>query len=163
MSAPDKAEIERKLDEEWRALKSLVDALSEVELEQPGAVEQWSVKDLLGHMAFWAQKAAGDLALAAGGKADKIEVPGGEEQVVVWNAREAESRRGKSLDAVKREWTETMDAAKSALREAPAGTLDLEVKGWTMFTRFAEDTYRHYREHAAQIREWQRQMETTEA
>ena len=32
-----------------------------------------------------------------------------------------------------------------------------------MFTRFAEDTYRHYREHAAQIRAWLKNMETTEA
>jgi hypothetical protein len=29
--------------------------------------------------------------------------------------------------------------------------------------RFAEDTYRHYDEHAEQIRAWQRQLETTEA
>ena len=28
-----------------------------------------------------------------------------------------------------------------------------------MFTRFAEDTYRHYREHAAQIRAWLKRPE----
>ena len=58
MTAIDKAEIERKLDAEWQALREAIESFSDEELEAPGAVEEWSVKDLLGHMAFWANKAA---------------------------------------------------------------------------------------------------------
>ena len=75
MSDVDQASIETRLEEEWRSLEALVDSLSAEELQQPGVVEDWSVKDLLGHMAFWANKAAGDLALARRGRANEIEVP----------------------------------------------------------------------------------------
>ena len=32
-----------------------------------------------------------------------------------------------------------------------------------MLVRFREDTYNHYKEHAQQIGEWKRNLETTEA
>jgi len=54
VTAIDKGEVEHKLDSEWQALREAVESLSEHELEAPGVVEEWSVKDLLGHMAFWA-------------------------------------------------------------------------------------------------------------
>ncbi len=158
----DKAAIERELQQAWDELAALVDDLSDEEMEQPGVVEEWAVKDLLGHMAFWAEKAAHDLSVAAEGRIDQIEVPRGEEQVAEWNAREAAARRGLSLVAVREGWEKSFDTAKAALRATPAEVLDMEVAGWTMFVRFAEDTYRHYREHAEQIRGWQRQLETTE-
>jgi hypothetical protein len=63
---------------------------------------------------------------------------------------------------VRAEWERSFEAAKEALRATPAENLDINVKGWDMFTRFAEDTYRHYREHAEQIRAWKREVESTE-
>ncbi len=163
MSAPDKSAIERQLDQGWDDIRGLVDSLSDRELLEPGVVEQWSVKDLLGHMAFWAAKAAHDLDLARAGRVAEIEVPGGEEQVAEWNARESKSREDKSLDETRNEWISSFEAAKKALGATAAEVLDLEVAGWDMLTRFDEDTYRHYREHAEQIRAWQRETETTEA
>jgi uncharacterized protein (TIGR03083 family) len=167
----DLAGIETRLEEQWQSLKALVDSLSAEELQEPGVVEGWSVKDLLGHMAFWANKAAGDLALARNGRADEIEVPfipnaegsGGENVTDDWNAREAAARKGKSLEDVRQEWEDSFHAAQSALTATPPEVLDREVQGWSMLVRFREDTYNHYKEHAEQIREWQRNLETTEA
>ena len=163
MSDPGKAEAERDPNAAWEDTRSLVESLSDDEIREAGVVENWSVKDLLGHMAFWAQKAATDLNLAAAGRFEEIEVPGGETEVADWNAREAAARSGKLLDDVKRELDDSFEAAKAALSATPAETLDINVKGWTMFVRFAEDTYRHYNEHAEQIRAWQLELETTEA
>ena len=100
----DKAGVERELRESWERIRTLVDSLSAVEMVEPGVVEDWSVKDLLGHMAFWAGKAAADLKLLGEGRPEAVETPGGDEQVNKWNAREAAARKGKSLPELRAEW-----------------------------------------------------------
>jgi uncharacterized protein (TIGR03083 family) len=162
VTAIDKTEVERKLDAEWQALREAIESFSDEELEAPGAVDEWSVKDLLGHMAFWANKAAHDLDAINAGEEGAIQLAGGQEGVDAWNARESEARKDKPLPEMKAEWEASFEAARQALSVTPAEKLEIEVQGWNMFTRFAEDTYRHYREHAAQIREWKREVETTE-
>ena len=162
MTAIDKAEVERKLDAEWQSLQRAVESLSESELQAPGVVEEWSVKDLLGHIAFWANKAAHDLDAINAGEEGAIQLADGQEGVDAWNARESEARKDRPLADVKTEWEASFEAARQALSVTPVEKLEIEVEGWNMFTRFAEDTYRHYREHAAQIKEWKRELETTE-
>ena len=71
----DKAKTEAELHKAWDGIRRLVESLSERELTEPGVVDQWSVKDLLGHMAFWAEKSARDLALVTEGRAGEIETP----------------------------------------------------------------------------------------
>ncbi len=159
----DKAAIQRQLEEGWEEIRGVVASLSDGEMTQPGVVEEWSVKDLLGHMAFWAHKAAGDLQLVAQGRPDDVDTPGSEQGTNEWNAREAVARKGKSLPEVRAEWEKSFEQARSALAEVPADGLALEVKGWSMLVRFQEDTYNHYKEHAEQIRAWKREIETTEA
>jgi uncharacterized protein (TIGR03083 family) len=162
VTAIDKAEVERKLDAEWLALRDAVESLSDSELQAPGVVEEWSVKDLLGHIAFWANKAAHDLDAINAGEEGAIQLAGGQEGIDAWNLRESESRKDKPLAEVRTEWEASFEAARQALSVTPAEKLEVEVQGYNMFTRFAEDTYRHYREHAGQIREWKREVETTE-
>jgi len=171
MTPTDKDSIESRLEEDWRALEALVDSLTAEDTQQAGVVENWSVKDLLGHMAFWANKAAGDLELARSGRANEIKVPftpdsdgsGGQNVTDEWNARESAARKGKSLKDVKREWQDSFEAARAALRATPPEVLDQEVQGWSMLVRFQEDTFNHYKEHAEQIAAWKREIETTEA
>jgi uncharacterized protein (TIGR03083 family) len=162
VTAIDKAEVERKLDAEWQALRETVESLSENEVEATGVVEEWSVKDLLGHIAFWANKAAHDLDAISAGEEGAIQLAGGQEGIDAWNLRESEARKDKPLDEVRSEFEASFEAARQALSATPAEKLEVEVEGFNMFTRFAEDTYRHYREHAAQIQEWRRDVETSE-
>ena len=159
----DKAAIERDLRASWDTLKSLVDALSPQEITQPGVIDSWSVKDLLGHMAFWAEKAAFDLKLLAAGRAQEIDTPGTLETLNAWNAREAEARRHKSVEELRAEWLHSYQDALAALHHTDAPLLETDVKGWPQITRFLGTTTEHYKEHADHIRAWQRQLETTEA
>ena len=76
VTAIDKAEVERKLDAEWQTCQA-VESFRTEELEAPGVVEEWSVKDLLGHMAFWANKAAHDLDASCGRRRRRSELAGG--------------------------------------------------------------------------------------
>lgn len=162
MTAATKVDVEREMLNAWETLGSAVDSFSDEELELPGVVDGWTVKDLLGHIAFWADKAAEDLALIAQGNAKDVEVPGGEKMVDEWNARERKAREGKSLVDVREEWLASFDRAMEALAAFPAERLEENVKGLTVLARFAGDTYEHYREHVEHLNAWRRELETTE-
>ena len=162
MTGSAKGDIEREMVHAWEALASAVDSFSETETEQPGVIEGWSVKDLLGHIAFWADKAAADLEAIAGGKPEDVVVPGGEKAVDEWNERERQSRAGRPLADMREEWLESFQKAMDALAAFPAERLQENVKGSTVLERFAGDTYEHYREHFGDLSAWRRQLETSE-
>lgn len=158
----DKARLERSLNEAWDELVVTIESVPAEEIDTPGVVEEWSVKDLLGHITFWTEKAASDLDLLAAGKPEEIETPGGDENVAIWNKRESDARKRMSLDEIKRGWVAGHERARIALEGLTAEQLDIEVAGWAQWKRYAGDTYLHYREHTEQIRAWQRALETTE-
>lgn len=159
----DKVKVLVDLDAAWGDIQALVGMAPEDKMEEPGVVEEWSVKDLLGHMAFWADKAAEDLEDLASGRQDEIETPGGDAGVNEWNAREAAARKAKSLGELRDEWEASFAAARSAFEQCPAEKLEAEVKGWPQLRRFLGDTTIHYREHEDHIRTWLKQLETIKA
>ena len=157
-----KPAVLRQLDEAWLELQDVLGSLSDSEMLQPGVVDQWSVKDLLGHIAFWANKAASDLKAIADGRVDDVMPPDDEQMTNVWNAREAAARQDRPLGELRDECDRSYAAARAALEALPEDRLEAEVKGTKTFFRFGGDTFAHYKEHAGQIRAWQRQLETTE-
>ncbi len=92
-----------------------------------------------------------------------VEVPDSEQAIDEWNAREAAARKDKSLTELRQEWERSYAAARSALEAFPEVKLEVETRGTPTYFRFGGDTFAHYKEHAVQIRAWQRNMETTEA
>ena len=161
-AAVARADVERELLEAWEALGSAVDSFSDMELEQPGVVESWSIKDLLGHIAFWAQQAAKNMQLIAAGKADEVQRPSDEKALDEWNEREWRVRRERPLSDVREEWLESFQGVMQALAALPSERLEEKVKGNTSLKLFAEDTYEHYKEHLAHLTAWRRELETTE-
>ncbi len=158
-----KADAERELVEAWQALASAVDSFSDLEVEQAGVVEGWSVKDLLGHIAFWSQEAARNLGLVAAGKADEVHRPEGDKAVDEWNERERRLRQERPVHDLREEWLESFQEAMQALAAFPSEKLREKFEGRTVLEVFAEDTYDHYREHSAHLAAWRREVETAEA
>jgi hypothetical protein len=163
MSTESREHLLTRMDEEWPSLNALLDSISEGEMDEPGVVDEWSLKELLGHMIFWAEKAAHDLRAVAEGRIDDIKLPGGQTNVDLWNAEAAARGKAMSVADLKAELARRHEEARKALEEVAEAGLAVQLGGWSVGLRFAEDTYRHYREHAEQIRAWQRQLETTEA
>ena len=161
-AAVAKVDVERELLGAWEALGSAVDSFSDMELEQPGVVESWSIKDLLGHIAFWAQQAAENLQLIAAGRANEVRRPSDEKAMDEWNEREWRVRRERPLSDVREEWLESFQGAMQALAALPSERLEEKLKGYTTLKLFAEDTYEHYKEHLAHLTAWRRELETTE-
>lgn len=157
-----KADLERELEKAWDELRNLVEEVPENELERAGVVEEWSMKDLFGHMAFWSQHAADSLRAVNAGRPEDIVFGEGENWFNDWNAREYAARKDRSLADNRSEWLQAHKNAGAALAEAAEGDLAKKHGEYDPQRSFPADTFLHYREHAEHIRSWMRDLETTE-
>jgi uncharacterized protein (TIGR03083 family) len=155
------AGAQQRLSQEWSALESALAGLSEAQMLEAAVVGDWSVKDLLGHIAFWAQEAAKNTELVKDGRQGQITRPGGPEDTDRWNTREQRLRAGRSLAEVRRELAESHRLALAALADLPEETLGLNLDGGTFLELYAVDTYDHYREHTDHILAWRKRLENT--
>lgn len=138
------------------ARDDFLDALSDVDQDLvtvPGVVEDWSVRDLVVHVAFWADHASSALDLAAAGRGADYAYSG--EQTDAMNARTlAEGRSVSPAEALKRE-----RAAFTAFRERVAA-LDPALlahrlgNGDTVEEVIRYDGPDHYAEHTGHLRAW---------
>jgi len=132
------------------------DILAEVDAELatvPGVMDDWSVHDIVFHLAVWCEHAAEALALAATGRGDEFAYSTGDTDAM--NERFlAEGRAGSPVDALRRE-----DAAFTAFREALAildrSLLALRLgNGDTVEELVVYDGPEHYAEHTGHLRAW---------
>ena len=119
----------------------------------PGVLDDWSVRDIVFHLAVWSEHAAEALALATAGRGDDFAYSTGDTDAM--NERFlAEGRAGSPVDALRRE-----DAAFAAFREA-IGTLDSALfalrlgNGDTVEEVVVYDGAEHYAEHTGHLRAW---------
>jgi hypothetical protein len=157
-----KAEVEGQLERAWAEVRSAVESVPESEIEAKGIVEDWSAKDLMGHMAFWSNRAAITLRAMSAGRPEDIPQPSGENWLDEWNSREYQARKDKPWRDVRSEWIIAHEEARKALSETQEATLFAPYRTGKLINWFAADTYEHYAEHLEHIKAWLREMETTE-
>ncbi len=155
--------MHRELEQAWAGLTAVVESVSEEDREKPGVVESWTLKDLLGHIAFWSGRAAETLRCACAGRLDDIPFGEGDNWFDEWNEREYNIRKDRSFMEVRTEFLRNYKEANACLDEAPEEKINLKLRGKDVAGSFAGDTYLHYREHEGHIQEWQRNLETSEA
>jgi hypothetical protein len=133
-----------------------VDALGDVDADLatvPGVMEDWSVRDLVVHVAAWSEHGADALDLAASGRGaefaySKAETDAMNERIL------ADARATAPMDALRRE-----AAAFARFREGLAALdtslLDLVLgNGDTVEAVVRYDGPDHYAEHTAHLRAW---------
>ena len=144
------------LDELEASRASFHAALADVDVALvtvPGVVGDWSVRDLVVHVAAWAEHAAAALDLAGSGRGAEFAYSTGETDTM--NERIlAEGRTTSPAAALARE-----EAAFVALRERVEGLdpalLDLRLgNGDTVAEVIRYDGPDHYAEHTAHLRDW---------
>ncbi len=87
-----------RLDTAWVALGESYAGLSEAQMTTPGVAGEWSVRDILAHVATWEEEALKYLPLIIeGGRPPRYASYGG---LDAFNARMTEAKRGLSLDDV---------------------------------------------------------------
>jgi len=161
MERVSKADLQQRISQERAALEAALAGLSDARMLEAGVVGAWSVKDLLGHMAFWAQEAAKNTELVKAGRQDQIVRPDTSKALDRWNAREQRLRAGRSLGEVRYELEESHQRALAALAGLPEEKLSLNLDGGTFLELYALDTYDHYREHTDHILAWRKRREDT--
>lgn len=137
------------LEGSWRGLTDALTGIPEERLGEAGAVGEWSVKDLMGHVAFW-----DDEALAAAERHLAGEPPLATRDWQAINEREAAARTGRAAGEQRAEMERAHEAIIGLLRSRPP--LDPEAVG---LCGCGEDTtVQHYDEHAAEIRAWRERV-----
>jgi hypothetical protein len=138
------------------ARDAFLEALGDVEpelLSTPGLVGEWSARELIAHMGYWAGHAAEALHFAAEGRADEF----GEAEMDVDERNAVVARVAAESDV--RTVREREAAAYGALLESlrgatPALLAERVAYGDTLEQVVRDDGADHYREHTLDIRAW---------
>jgi hypothetical protein len=147
-----KGSVLQGLDREWQALLASFEALSPDAQLQSGVAGQWSARDVLAHITTWEEECLEALpVILESGKLPRYSAAYG--GVDAFNALQWRRKRGLALDVVKEELRQTHERLVAFLEQVPE---DAFVGESRFRRRLRLDTYRHYREHAAQISAWRR-------
>lgn len=150
MARSGRARLLETIEARWDELMAAIDGLSDDELQQPGVVGEWSVKDILAHVTTWELEALKHLPEIAAGKPQQRykDVYGG---LDAFNALTFAENRARSLDEVRARLADTHQRLLDYLGTVPDDLLHSRER---FRTRLRWDTYSHYPIHAGHIREW---------
>lgn len=135
------------MEKAWDELLVSYSGLTEAQLTQPGALGEWSVKDVLAHVTTWEAEALQHLpTVARGARPPRYASQGG---IDAFNARTADLKRHLPLETVLAEMLATHARLIDYVRTTTG------ISNRTRFVnRLRLDTYAHYRLHAEAIRAW---------
>lgn len=133
------SDVER-VEASWDALQGTIAAIPEERWLEPGATGDWSVKDVITHIAYWEDDLADACERRLTGRPDPP--PLGDIQA--HNDRVYAERRDWSLSDVLSDAARAHARVLAALRQAP----DVHPG------RIAAETWEHYAEHAEWLQEW---------
>lgn len=139
--------IER-TEQSWRGWVDAVEGIPEARMAEP-AVGYWSVKDLLGHVAFWEDWVIGHYQRVLAGEPE----PASDEQLDALNESQVEESKGASVTDQLR----YRDDAHARLAAFLATIPESEPKFSQIVETLADETYRHYDDHTEQVRAWRQQ------
>jgi len=137
------------IETSWNGLMQAIAGIPEDRLTEPGAAGEWSVKDVIGHVAFWDEQAVAAAQRRLAGEPD---------QPVDWqalNEREAAARADRPLAELRDEMRQAHDRVLDTLRSLPR-LAPVEAIG--VCGCLSGDTYEHYDDHAADVRAWRERV-----
>jgi hypothetical protein len=144
-----------------------IEDVPEVEWEKPGVCGVWSVKDIIGHLAFYEHMLAEVLAPFAGMNTHMPLLSQYGQIGEAINDIQAESRKGKSVAKVREEYTSVcMHNLEQIVPKIPAdvwlknGTLPWYGMEYSLDDYIVYAFYGHKREHSAQINAFKDTLKT---
>jgi hypothetical protein len=150
------AELASLLAELEAAHDDFLQALSEVDADlvtTPGVMEDWSVRDLVVHVAAWSEHGASALELAATGRGGEFAYSKADTDAM--NARFLSAGRDVTPAAALRREAEAFAAFRGLLAGLEPSHLDLVLgNGDTVEAVVRYDGPDHYAEHTTHLRAW---------
>jgi hypothetical protein len=150
---PDKATTLNTLDEEYRNLHQAFAGLDEEQLSRIWFGD-WSVKDIIAHVAGWEREMTAALQRMARGERPTPEGVDYSDSDA-WNAKFASLAHTLGAPTLIAGWEQTHAAYAGAARALPDDRFgETDGKPKTANRLLETSGFGHYREHAAQIRAW---------
>lgn len=144
-----KERLFQRINAAWQDLQGALDGLSDEEMLAAGAVGEWSVRDLMAHVATWEEEALHALPIIVqGGKLPRYASQGG---IDAFNARQQEAKRSMSLDRLREEMAATHQRFLALIDRIPESVYATEGR---FLKRLRLDTYGHWRIHTADVLRW---------
>jgi len=146
----DKSTLLREADEAFAELQRAIDGLEDETMRQVW-LGTWGVREILIHISGWHREMIPALARVARG--EPAYPAGTYDDFDAWNARFVDRKSGVKTADVLAE----LDASHHAFMAAAAALPDAQLApGGAALGSFEGAGAGHYREHAAQIRDWRR-------
>ena len=158
------AELITLIRETSTRMELLLAQLSVAEINQPGAVGVWSVKDVLAHIGFWERYGANIIRDAMRGSTPDLVA---DDETERNNASVVAQYYQRSLAAVIADWQQ----AREDLLEEIEGLADVDLndpdrfpwsEGRTLLDRLTGNSFGHEQEHIEQIRAWMKPVTSDE-
>lgn len=147
----DTDRLAEELREERDAFFRTLDAVAPESMTTPGLLGEWSARDLIAHLGYWAGHAAEVIHAVEQGRIDEIGV--GEPPVDDVNATVARVARTTELATVLKREAASVEALVERLTLLDPELLGERLPdGATLGEGIAEDAAVHYREHADELR-----------
>lgn len=129
-----------------------LDAVTPESMTTPGLVGEWSARDLIAHLGYWAGHAVEVIHAVEEGRAE--EVGAGRPPADEVNATVARVARDTSVATVRKREAASVEALLERLRRLDPSLLDVRLPhhGVTLEVAIREDGADHYREHAEWLR-----------
>ena len=154
-TSPHKTELLAELSAARRAWENLLSGIAPAHMTQPGVCGEWSLKDLIAHIAWFENEMAGLLQTRALAGSELWGLPPDERNTAIYA-----QNRLRSLDEVQAESRQTFEQLAGlieALEEddlLDAGRFADMPPDWQPYALLAENSFEHYRQHIPQVREW---------
>ena len=151
-------EILDALEDQREAFLEVIDGLSDEQIDQPGVVGDWSVKDIMFHLTLWEAELVKLLWQAAQGVQpttahfDKTPV---DELNAAWSLQSRNRTLEQVIDdfaGVRKQTSRRLEAFKDKDLNDPQRYPWLE--NHPLWVWIAEDSFKHEAEHLAQIQQW---------
>ena len=144
-----KERLFQRINAAWQDLQDAMGGLSDEEMLTPGAVGEWSVRDIIAHVTTWEEEALHALPIIVnGGKLPRYASQGG---IDAFNARQQAARRDVSLDRLRAEMAATHHRFLALIDRIPESAYKTEGR---FLKRLRLDTYGHWRLHTEDVRRW---------
>lgn len=149
-SSVKKKRVLERLENAWTTLEASYAGLDDRRMIEPGVTGEWSVKDILAHVAAWQDEALKYLPVIAEGKRPpRYSVMYG--GIHAFNERVTVEKKGLSLEKVLNQLHATHRRVVEMVSATPESLLDTESR---YVRRLRADTYGHYTKHAKAIQLW---------
>lgn len=144
------AQLLQRISTRWDEFTASYAGLTAADMQTPGVVEDWSVRDILAHVSWWEEEALTHLpTILEGGRPERYSVRWG--GIDAFNASMTERRAALSLEEVLELHQSTHARLLDYLTDVPETAIATETR---FRRRLRLDTWGHYPIHTEHIRAW---------